>query len=462
MAKSRFLIVEDEEDLRELVVFQIENTFDCEVEESNSGMEAIEKLKSGRHFDFLICDYNMPNGNGGDVFRYLASIQSKIHYILLSSDLPEQHPEFKTHPMAGFAEKPFFSEVLEKIIYEKLKEGSDVNGTPAPIAHPTETKENLYGPVPIRVFFRSGQVPCDVFIRLSDQKFVKVLNSGEVFGDEELNRFSEKKVYKLFIPKDSLPSLLSKMTNEWLTSDNIRQQTNVAPLSVSSEIQEVMQMLGSTFGYSEDLEKLAKANVAVANSIISKNKTLNDLLKQLHASGDKYLCEHGVVVAFIASGIAKGMKWGSESTLMKIALAASLHDVSLASSELVGRRTLNEVKRAASEVGQVMVDQMLNHPSQSAKIVAQFKEIPPDVDVIVEQHHELPDGTGYPLGIDHQKISPLSAIFIIAHDIYDVFIVKNKTPDLHAFVESRRKIYSHGVFKKILQAILLEASTQAQ
>jgi response regulator RpfG family c-di-GMP phosphodiesterase len=80
--------------------------------------------------------------------------------------------------------------------------------------------------------------------------------------------------------------------------------------------------------------------------------------------------------------------------------------------------------------------------------------VPSDVEQIVAQHHERPDGTGFPRGLNSKFITPLSALFIIAQDMIEYSqTFKNKEVDLTSFYDAREVYFNSGVFKKILHAL---------
>jgi len=86
-----------------------------------------------------------------------------------------------------------------------------------------------------------------------------------------------------------------------------------------------------------------------------------------------------------------------------------------------------------------------NHPAQAAALVKLWPDIPPELDTIIIQHHERPDGSGFPAGLTHQKIIPLAAIFIVAEDLVNaIFKSPNQKLDVAQFLETRAKIYESG------------------
>lgn len=78
----------------------------------------------------------------------------------------------------------------------------------------------------------------------------------------------------------------------------------------------------------------------------------------------------------------------------------------------------------------------------------------PDTDTIVRQHHELPDGTGVPLGLSHKQLTPLSCLFMMAHRYVDrVMLNGEKTLDFFAFLDEERERFSTGFFRKIMLSL---------
>ena len=80
-------------------------------------------------------------------------------------------------------------------------------------------------------------------------------------------------------------------------------------------------------------------------------------------------------------------------------------------------------------------------------------EIPSDVDIIVLQHHERPNGTGFPKGLRSNQIAPLASVFIVAHDIVDQLTATAGQFDLKKFVKNTEALYQNATFKKIWKTL---------
>jgi len=79
MSRLRLLVVEDDDSLRK--VFRV-LLFDHEVIEATNLAEA--RANRGREFDAVICDWELPDGNGGEFLRELAAAGDSAQRIVYS------------------------------------------------------------------------------------------------------------------------------------------------------------------------------------------------------------------------------------------------------------------------------------------------------------------------------------------------------------------------------------------
>ena len=85
------------------------------------------------------------------------------------------------------------------------------------------------------------------------------------------------------------------------------------------------------------------------------------------------------------------MGWESDTTFHKLTLAAFFHDITISKPELAEFETMEQANKIGSRTDFLEVK---GHPMAAAEVLRKFREIPPDVDVIVAQHHERPNGKG--------------------------------------------------------------------
>ena len=91
----KFLIADDDDDLREIISFLITSNYDVHVDEAMNGTQAVEFLDSRGPYDLVLCDYNMPQKNGGDVYLHLRKHSPQTPFILVSTDFDKFKKQMK-------------------------------------------------------------------------------------------------------------------------------------------------------------------------------------------------------------------------------------------------------------------------------------------------------------------------------------------------------------------------------
>ena len=122
----RFLIVDDFSTMRRIVRNLLKESGYADAEEAEDGLAALQKLRSGVHFDFVVSDINMPNMNG---FQLLAEIKGDeklkhLPVLMVTAEAKrDQIIEAAQAGVNGYVVKPFTAQVLkEKIdkIFERV------------------------------------------------------------------------------------------------------------------------------------------------------------------------------------------------------------------------------------------------------------------------------------------------------------------------------------------------------
>ena len=160
-------------------------------------------------------------------------------------------------------------------------------------------------------------------------------------------------------------------------------------------------------------------------------KKLFQRVFQLSQKGTDFQ-KHPVNVASLAVLLTFGIGYSRQQILSDIAMAAVLHDIGLA-------RLSPKVIQHAHDVLHVSMEDrelLYKHPEVSIEILEE-KKIPVSdtTKLIIRQHHEQFNGSGYPLGLRGFHINELSQVMRVADELDQVFqeFCKNPT-DLKARV----------------------------
>ena len=119
----RILIIDDEEDIREVAALSLEATAGWQVSTAASGAEGIE-LAIAQQPDAILMDVMMPGGDGPSTFRKMQGISSiaRIPVLLLTAKVQGvDKRRFADLGVAGVLFKPFDPMTLAEQIVEALR-----------------------------------------------------------------------------------------------------------------------------------------------------------------------------------------------------------------------------------------------------------------------------------------------------------------------------------------------------
>jgi len=172
--------------------------------------------------------------------------------------------------------------------------------------------------------------------------------------------------------------------------------------------------------------------------IISDDETSSYLANITHH--DMYTYTHSVNVGILSVLLSKRLFRGTgKHNMRELGAGFFLHDLG---KVRVDSAIINKQGRL-SEVEWII---MKRHPEEGALLLAGANQISEESGVIVSQHHEREDGSGYPRGLKAKAIHPYARICSIA-DVFDALTAersyKKKLTPLQALELMRDKMLGH-------------------
>jgi len=188
---------------------------------------------------------------------------------------------------------------------------------------------------------------------------------------------------------------------------------------------------------------------------IRKENKLKKLFASMKINRDpeSYQAVHMGMLINISTAISMKLEWNTEKTLSKFIYASYLHDIALADrGDLAKINSLEELNLKKESMTPADYKLVFEHPNIAATTLSDYREIPMDVLTIVRQHHELPKENGFPSKISHKKIIPMSAVFIISHDLSN-YIIANPKWSLAEYIQDAKNKFTGTHFQKALTAL---------
>jgi putative nucleotidyltransferase with HDIG domain len=197
------------------------------------------------------------------------------------------------------------------------------------------------------------------------------------------------------------------------------------------------ELLIENEAYHKNLEQLVQQRTL--ELFAAKSKLEKHYLNTMHAmvnaieANDIYTRGHSERVTAISLLLGK-MAGVTSSELSQLRIGTILHDLGK-----IG--IYKPIWDKPDQLSDDEYDQMKQHPLIGARIIDPIG-LPKAVHEIILQHHERLDGSGYPLGLKGETISPLARIAAVA-DAYDAMTSKRRYRKNIAPLAACEEIHKH-------------------
>jgi len=188
----------------------------------------------------------------------------------------------------------------------------------------------------------------------------------------------------------------------------------------------------------ENIREAKKSISEIVDMIIADDATSRELLKI--TSYDFYTYTHSVNVGVFSVLLAKSVFKGSDAHDMhELGAGFFLHDIG---KVRIDPAIINKRGKLTEEE----MYTMKSHPYQGYKILKETNQLTEECMIIVMQHHEREDGSGYPRSLKGEQIHAYGRICCIA-DVYDALTserpYKQKLSTFEALKLMKEELLNH-------------------
>lgn len=189
--------------------------------------------------------------------------------------------------------------------------------------------------------------------------------------------------------------------------------------------------------------------------ILNGLETKKDFLKAISMAKLKdnhLMIKRAGLLININTALLKELQWDSRQNLEKFVYASYLHDIALGNNPKFIRYHCCKNKEpdfVESENDKKLIHY---HGEAGAKMLEGFHFITQDVLTMIKQHHELPNGSGYPQKMEQSRITPMASVFIISQNLCN-YILEAQEWSIDGFLESHEFLMEGPHFKKALRVL---------
>lgn len=276
-------------------------------------------------------------------------------------------------------------------------------------------------PIPISEFMSGGAIPVNVYIKLSNEKYVLIAKEGSKTSINQMRTFEKQTVDTLYVEDAEYHRLVAQNITiaDMVISRSDITQSKKADFLIKSSASVMKQI--EHFGFTRDSFENAKQVSQKTTMLIEAKPELYHIMHSLSSISDDIL-SHSVGTSAVSVMIGKMLGWTFKGTFEKVSLGGLLHDIGL---RQIPKEILNKPK-AYYTIEEFHAYE--SHPFKGMELLRTITNVPDDVVAIAYEHHENSIGQGYPRKLRDVRLNPLSKIVIMADAFVELTLPTHGLP----------------------------------
>lgn len=452
MALKILIVDPDESWASQAKKYFIESSY--EVETVHNGREAQLKIYNDKFFAIFI-NYATENHSCMQVLKFIKSNSTNQRVIVIGNDQKKLDEADVTEEkllkigVANLCVKPFEISMLKEVLEGHLSLSDLMANVPKKDGISEETEvaltDDSFTSIKIDEFYSSQAVLFDIYIKLSANKYLKILHTGDTFSKERLDKYkNEKKVDSLYFHNSDRRKFIqynNYLSKKLIANENVPAYNKV---NILKNVTEKFIEEAYTVGIKPLVIDQGKEVCETVFQLIENQNDLYSVLRS-YQNFDPTAYSHAFLVTLYSTAIIKQFEWQSKATIETTAMACMFHDIgkTLLPKEFIG---MNPRDMSAEQL-----EQYKKHPELGFGIIENNRALNNSVKQIILQHHEAFDGTGFPFQKKGQKILTLSNIVCLADDFVHIMMDDKLQP-----TEALKRILMDKEGVKRYNSILIE------
>lgn len=302
-------------------------------------------------------------------------------------------------------------------------------------------------PVSLEQLLKEETTYVDLYVQLSEKKFVMVAKAGTQTAS--LARYRDRKVQYLHICYEDMTKLLQQsMTVAGIVLNHNNLSDSAKVVALEQAVTSVYRSFES-FGFNDQTVAHARLVTEATTTMCLGHSDLQKIVAQMsHLQNPMH--RHSLLVSAICAMLGIAMGYTVPATLEKLSLGGFLHDIG--KSKLPSDIVDKPVERLTKDE----VDIYKSHVDLGFNMSQLVRDLPSDVVLMIHEHHELADGSGYPRRIKDLLMSPFGRIASVANAFAEQVLLHSENPthnDVEAVVHHMCTRSSHLYNREVLKAL---------
>ncbi len=302
-------------------------------------------------------------------------------------------------------------------------------------------KESDYFCIGIENITLERMTPCDLYLKINDEKFFKVVNHGDVFDQEVYDRYS-KKANELWVTRMDFYNHASFLYGQ----TDLEAEANISFSVEKPDHLALIHDMAKSCGISE--KTLNSVENCIGTIKEHPDKKIRNLLDKFNEMKGSFLYSHSYFTSLIAIEVASAQKWFKHQHMDKLIMASIMHDMGYKDKDnaLCEGLPLSKIKL----LDPLKQDDIIGHVDRVLELLEDCPQVDSDVINMIKRHHGGRGEESYPQKSFATELDLLGGIFLLSHafttSFFKVAFDIKKLDHVLAYIEM---IYNKGNLKKI-------------
>jgi putative nucleotidyltransferase with HDIG domain len=256
-------------------------------------------------------------------------------------------------------------------------------------------------------------LPVNIYVYL-DFRFITFRAKGDAVDRSSYDRLEFRRVKNLFMLESDRDAF-----RKW-----VEQAKADAPPPLAPENQGFTKVREDVHRKTMDIFQSQHPDKIVAQTLQASKALVAEVMKFPYAVNtlqqlqrfSKGTVDHSVNVSILSAYLAMQMGYSHQLILQHVGMGGLLHDI--------GKPKVNIED---GDTPEQIATKMKEHPTFGLRLLESQPKVPNEVKMIVAQHHECHDGTGYPKKLRGNSIYDLARIVAIANT-FDGLVADGQGP----------------------------------
>lgn len=410
-------------------------------------------------YNYAFLDLTTTDHSGMEVFKFLRTKNPlcRVFLIVPSEEYFEGNKQAEEKLVKAGAVKVLKgtppTELMDQIVslgvIKKWETIAKVEGEPLP-EEEASIDDGNFTSIRLEDFFEDVIAVTDFYVRIRANRYVKVVHKGEKISGVRFQKYIENGAEFIYFPTADRFHFVGQQNHIAQAVLRVSKSPSAVVLKASASAADKFIEEIYTVGIQPQLLEEGKALCQNLYEMAQKDEGLKKLLLDYERFNPEALSEAFLVTLF-SSVIVKNLAWVGPKTIETLGTGALLHDVGvLQLPDAVQKEHVNLLTPAEFEIYK-------EHPNFGAQTVSTIPGLNQGVKLIIQQHHEHIDGSGYPARLSSSKIYPLAKVVALADGFSEFLKEKRMTPleGLKVFLSNKETImrYDPELIKNLILGI---------